>query len=108
MSQLPASSLSDWSDTSSLGVRKADPSPSPSVAAYGPGPEGRRCGECANLCAVHVETKSGPVQTLYYCCIDGSARRVTWRACDRFVEAPLIRAISHQQTALCAGLRADD
>lgn len=60
----------------------------PCLSVYGPGPEGWRCGSCANVSAVHVQTRMGQ-RTIYYCCLDGQAKRVTWPACERFIEAPL-------------------
>jgi hypothetical protein len=71
-------------------IEVSDELVSPSVARFGPGPEGFRCGSCANLSAIEIDQPHGQGhQTIYYCCIDGQARRVTWPACDRFVEAPL-------------------
>lgn len=62
----------------------------PCLGAYGPGPEGWRCGSCANVSAVHVGTRVGH-RTIYYCCIDGEVKRVTWPACERFVLASYFR-----------------
>jgi len=65
----------------------------PSVAYYGRGPLGARCGSCINLAAVHVPTGQDiPPQTLYYCCLDQGPKHVTWPACSRFREAPLPRS----------------
>lgn len=69
----------------------------PSVAYYGRGPLGARCGSCINLAAVRIPTKSAirnpqsaiPEQTIYYCCLDQGPKHVTWPACSRFREAPL-------------------
>ena len=72
----------------------------PSVAYYGRGPLGARCGSCINLAAVRIPTKSAirnpqsaiPEQTIYYCCLDQGPKHVTWPACSRFREAPLPRS----------------
>jgi hypothetical protein len=72
----------------------------PSVAYHGRGPEGCLCGSCANLGALRVprapksevrEKEPPPPQTLYYCVLDGSPKRVTWPGCSRFREAPFMR-----------------
>lgn len=61
----------------------------PCVVAFGPGPEGRTCGECSHLFA------RGDTAGRYYKCDlrvitggPGSDHRVRWPACARFEERP--------------------
>lgn len=59
----------------------------PCVAAYGPGPEGKRCGDCAHLIAHRF------AKTYYKCDLRvqtasaASDHRVRWPACARFASA---------------------
>lgn len=64
----------------------------PCVEIFGPGPENRLCGECANLGARRQRmrlTTTGPLEevTVYTCTFNVTARRVTAPACSRFVLA---------------------
>jgi len=59
----------------------------PCVQAYGPGPEGKRCKECAKLYTKHWNRR-------YYKCPyhgdtngPGTDHRVNWPACAKFEEA---------------------
>ena len=69
------------------------PTPNPCVQAYGPDPTGHRCGACAHLDVVATERlRDGRIvpQALYFCRLSGAPKRVTWAACARFQEAPLL------------------
>ena len=80
------------------------PAANPCLTIFGPGPQGRLCGECANLRADHVLEPSasggqrgdearlrrtGPPPksyTHFYCTFSAGDRRVTAPACSRFEE----------------------
>jgi hypothetical protein len=61
----------------------------PCVLAYGPGPEGRKCGDCVNL-----YQQGGVAGTYYKCALrlntsgPGSDHRFRWPACARFEPRP--------------------
>lgn len=56
----------------------------PCIQALGPGPTGRKCGECANL----YPMRGTQDRTTYWCTIDPQQqRRVTAPTCSRFLDA---------------------
>lgn len=61
----------------------------PCVAAFGPGPDGRVCGDC-----VHIWARGDTAGTYYKCDLRrvtggaASDHRVGWPACARFEERP--------------------
>lgn len=61
----------------------------PMLAVAGPGPEGRRCGDC-----VHLRMQGGVAGRYYKCELRGitggplTDHRVRWPACGRFEEDP--------------------
>ena len=81
--------------SSALSTQHSSVTDSPSVARYGRGPDGWRCGSCANLRAVGIERPQNRApQTIYSCCLVGQPRRVTWPACSRFILAPIAVVLS--------------
>lgn len=73
-----------------------NPRANPCITRFGPGPDGWRCGSCANLratAALHCARGTDKLSVsgiVYTCSLDEQLRSVTSPCCAFFVEAPLV------------------